>query len=81
MSRTADYDPSPVIHGCLQRGVTGKTRYRDPSSAPMREPQTLRVSRTQRAAILKRAHKSDPTRRCPCGSGKMFKNCCLKKPR
>ncbi|NLF67723.1 MAG: hypothetical protein GX575_01575 [Candidatus Anammoximicrobium sp.] len=25
--------------------------------------------------------KSDPSRRCPCGSGKMFKNCCMKRSR
>jgi len=70
-----------VIHDCLQRGVTGQTRYLDPPSSPLREPQTLRLPRKQRAALLKRTGKTDLTRRCPCGSGKMFKNCCLKKPR
>jgi hypothetical protein len=80
-SRDAGYDPSPLIHDCLQRGLMDQTRYLDPPNSPLREPQTLRIPRKQRAAILKRSGKADPTRRCPCGSGKMFKNCCLKKPR
>ncbi len=79
--KDADYDPSPLIRDCLQRGVTEQTRYLDSPGSPMREPQALRVPRRQRTALLKGSGKADPTRRCPCGSGKMFKNCCLKRPR
>lgn len=77
----ANYDPAPLIRDCLRQGVTDHTRYLDTPSAPLRQPQMARVPRKQRAALLKLSGKSDPTRRCPCGSGKMFKNCCMKKPR
>ena len=79
-SRDADYDPSSLICEFLQRGVGERTRYRDPPSAPVRDPKMLQALRKQRAARLKRAEHASPTRRCPCGSGKMFKNCCLRKP-
>jgi len=74
----ADYDPSPLIREFLQKPGSRQTRFLDPPSSPVRDPQLLRTSRKQRAALLKRAGQ-DPTRRCPCGSGKMFKNCCMKK--
>ncbi len=76
-----DRDPAPLIRDCLQRGMTDRLRYLDPPGSAVRQPQLARVPRKQRAAILKLSGKSDPTRRCPCGSGKMFKNCCMKKPR
>ena len=80
-ARAVDYDPAPLIRDCLRHGLTDHTRYLDPPSSPVRQPQMARVPRKQRAALLKLSGKSDPTRRCPCGSGKMFKNCCMKKPR
>jgi len=77
----ANYDPAPLIRDCLRQGVTDHTQYLDAPSSPLRQPQMARVPRKQRAALLKLSGKSDPTRRCPCGSGKMFKNCCMKKSR
>ena len=80
-SRNADYDPAPLIREFLQRGMTEKVRYLDEPSSPVRDPQMLKAHRKERMTLLKQARKADDTRRCPCGSGKMFKNCCLKKPR
>ena len=79
-SRDADYDPSSLIGEFLRRGVGERMRLLDPASAPVRDPKMLQTLRKQRAARLKRAEHASPTRRCPCGSGKMFKNCCLRKP-
>ena len=78
-ARPADYDPAPYIRDCLQRGLTRQTRYLDSPSSPVPQPQTLRLPRKQRASLLRLSGKADPTRRCPCGSGKMYKNCCMKK--
>jgi hypothetical protein len=80
-SRELDYDPGPLIREYLQRPGGASMRYLDPPSAPVRDPQLLRATRKQRVATLKRSEREKLNRRCPCGSGKMFKNCCLKKPR
>jgi hypothetical protein len=80
-SRNADYDPAPLVREFLQRGATERVRYLDGPSSPVRDPQMLKAHRKERMTLLKQARKADDTRRCPCGSGKMFKNCCLKRPR
>ena len=80
-SRDADYDPGPMICELLQRQVASQMRSRDEPSSSVPEPQMLRTSRKQRMAMLKDVRKAGAIRRCPCGSGRMFKNCCLKKQR
>ena len=79
-SRNADYDPASLIREFLQKQGASRVRYVDPPSSSARGPQLFPTSRKQRAALRQRTGQ-DPTRRCPCGSGKMFKNCCLRKPR
>jgi hypothetical protein len=80
-SRDADYDPGPMICELLRRQVASQMRSRDEPSSSVPEPQMLRTSRKQRMAMLKDVRKAGAIRRCPCGSGRMFKNCCLKKQR
>jgi hypothetical protein len=80
-SRDADYDPGPLICTLLQKQMASQMRYRDEPSSSVPEPQMLRTSRRQRMAMLKDVRKAGAIRRCPCGSGKMFKNCCLEKQR
>jgi hypothetical protein len=80
-SRDPDYDPGSLIREFLQKQVTQHMRYVDPPSSPVRDPKMVQASRKQRVAVLKRSEKAALNRRCPCGSGKMFKNCGLKKPR
>jgi hypothetical protein len=78
-SRDTEYDPGPLICAVLHRGASEHMRYWDPPGSPVRDPQMLRASHKRRATLIKQARSADPTRRCPCGSGKMFKNCCQKR--
>lgn len=80
-AQPADYDPAPLIRECLQRGMTHQTRYLDPPRSTLPPPLTADERRKRRAALRKLSNKSGGNRRCRCGSGKMFKNCCMKKPR
>jgi hypothetical protein len=80
-SRDPGYDPGPLIREVLQQGASEHMHYLDPPSSPVRDPQMLKAHRKERIALLKQARKPAATRRCPCGSGKMLKNCCLQRPR
>ncbi|NQU25578.1 MAG: hypothetical protein HQ567_30195 [Candidatus Nealsonbacteria bacterium] len=82
-------DPGPLIRSCLQRGASsniqyegadtprlmgGKASYQPAKKASF---QPARTSTQERRALAKRlARKPATNRRCRCGSGKMFKNCC-----
>jgi hypothetical protein len=77
-------DPAPLIRGCLQRGASSKVRY-ETSNTNRRsdvgaDSQPAGTS-AQRSRALAKRHASKPVtnRRCRCGSGKMFKNCCGKR--
>jgi hypothetical protein len=76
------FDPAPLIRACLQAGTTSAVRYEDAdtrnlpkmgTSMPTRTPSQRKKARAQLVA-----RKSMMDRRCTCGSGKMFKNCCGK---
>jgi hypothetical protein len=78
------FDPAPLIRACLERGASSHIRYEDvntqrPSDAGRVSP-AARTSAQQRRALAKQlASKAATNRRCRCGSGKMFKNCCGKR--
>jgi uncharacterized protein YchJ len=79
----AGYDPAELIRACLQQGASSHVRYEGMSSeggAVLRIDSRPADTRAQpRRAIAKRvAGKPAENRRCRCGSGKMFKNCCGK---
>jgi hypothetical protein len=81
------FDPAPLIRSCLQHGASSYIRYKgadeeldtqrrcdDGAGSP-----SVRTFAPQKRALEKpRRGKSVANRRCRCGSGKMFKNCCGK---
>jgi hypothetical protein len=78
------FDPAAIIQTALELGASSRIRFDEPSN------NTLRVHREQsqrpREVVLaerrqlsqKLARRYSSNRRCQCGSGKMFKNCCGK---
>ncbi len=76
-------DPAPLIRGCLERGASSHVRYEGstPSqSCEDREDYRPAGTSAHKRRTLAKRHSSKPAgnRRCRCGSGKMFKNCCGK---
>ncbi|MHB1034987.1 MAG: hypothetical protein ACYC35_21745 [Pirellulales bacterium] len=76
-------DPAPFIRGCLQRGASSKIRYEGMnaqrrSDAGGDSPPVGTSAQGRRALAKHHASKAVSNRRCRCGSGKMFKNCCGK---
>lgn len=84
LGRTDDNaDPAPMIRECLRRGATSNVVYAgtDSRSRPKASKMLPRVEdpvKRKRELTQHQANKSAATRRCRCGSGKMFKNCCGK---
>ena len=77
------YDPAPLIRACLQRGASSNIQYEGEDtqrpSAVGGGSATFENSAQRRLARSRHhASKAVANRRCPCGSGKMFKNCCGK---
>ncbi len=78
------FDPAPLIRSCLQRGASSKVRYETPNTnrrSDVGEDCPPVGTSAQRSGALAKRHASKPVtnRRCRCGSGKMFKNCCGKR--
>jgi hypothetical protein len=77
------YDPAELIRGCLRHGASSHVRYEgmstDRRSDVGRDSIPAETSVEPKPALAKR-HTGKPVanRRCRCGSGKMFKNCCGK---
>jgi hypothetical protein len=75
-----DFDPAPIIRECLERGSSSYIRYED-AQTPRRSRPQRKYSLQGVVARRRQDRKEKPplaTRRCRCGSGKMFKNCCGK---
>jgi hypothetical protein len=69
-SGNGDFDPANVIRTCLSQGASSRIRYEDPRDGTNR--------RTQAPTPVE----SEPLGRnspCPCGSGKKFKQCCMRR--
>jgi hypothetical protein len=64
------FDPAPLIRACLSRGCSAHVQYQDP---------TGRQVQRQRASERTGSSKLGRNAPCPCGSGKKFKNCCMRK--
>ncbi|MEA1951983.1 MAG: hypothetical protein U9N87_11400, partial [Planctomycetota bacterium] len=78
------FDATPLIRACLERGASSNIRYEETGThrrldAPAKLPPPKTSSRERRALAQHRASKAATNRRCRCGSGKMFKNCCGKR--
>lgn len=76
-------DPAPLIRGCLEQGASSYVRFEEPTASRRSDDREAfppaGMPAQQRRTVAKR-HSSKPAenRRCRCGSGKMFKNCCGK---
>ena len=62
------FDPAPLIRACLSRGCSSHIRYQEPSGRLVAQQGASEGTRS--------VGRNDP---CPCGSGKKFKNCCIKR--
>jgi hypothetical protein len=77
-------DPARLIRTCLQRGASSNIRYEGMNTQRRSDvgggSPPIENSAQRRVALAKRhASKAVTNRRCRCGSGKMFKNCCGKR--
>jgi hypothetical protein len=76
-------DPAPLIRTFLQRGASSNIRYEGMNTqrrSNVGGSPPVENSAQRRLALAKRhASKAITNRRCRCGSGRMFKNCCGKR--
>ena len=63
-------DPAPLIRKCLSEGCSSHVQYQEP---------TERVVGQQQVSDRSRSAKVGRNALCPCGSGKKFKQCCIKR--
>jgi len=62
------FDPAPLIRACLQHGGSSQIQYQESTgqlAGPRPAPRSIRSERGNFP--------------CPCGSGRKFKNCCMKR--
>lgn len=64
------FDPAPLIRACLSRGSSSHVQYQEQPGQAIGQQ---RIANDSRSAHLGR---NSP---CPCGSGKKFKQCCMKR--
>jgi hypothetical protein len=76
MALTSDtprgFDPGALISACLRRGASSRVHYQNMGE---------NVPRRQLAPPRHSSDKPGRNSPCPCGSGKKYKQCCLKKAR
>jgi hypothetical protein len=65
------FDPATLISACLDRDCLSHVQYQEPTGNAIKQQ---RPSTSTRPATVGR---NDP---CPCGSGKKYKKCCMKRP-
>ena len=63
-------DPAPLIRECLGRGFSSHVQYQEPSG---------HLITGRRGSLGSEYGKVGRNARCPCGSGKKFKHCCMKR--
>jgi hypothetical protein len=68
--KAGHFDPAPLIRACLSLGSSAHVRYQDP---------TGHLAEQQRLSNESSIAKVPRNASCPCGSGKKFKNCCMKR--
>jgi hypothetical protein len=64
------FDPAPLIRACLSQGCSSHVQYQEPTGRPVGG---------QRASGRIRSSTVGRNAPCPCGSGKKFKHCCMRK--
>ena len=65
-----DFDPAPIIRKCLSMGCSSQVQYQEP---------TGRLVGRRRAPEGSSSATVGRNAPCPCGSGRKFKKCCLRK--
>ena len=78
------FDPATLIRVCLEKGASSNVRYEGANTHRRYDvggssPPARTSTRRRRASAKRHASKVVTNRRCGCGSGKMFKNCCGKR--
>jgi hypothetical protein len=78
------FDPAPLIRGCLERGASSSIRYEETSTRRRSDVgggsrPAVASGRQRRGSVKRQTSTAVTNRRCRCGSGKMFKNCCGKR--
>lgn len=78
------FDPATLIRACLEKGASSNVRYQEVgkqrrSDAGVFVPSPVHSAGRTNAALNSLVGKSVSNRRCKCGSGKMYKNCCGKR--
>jgi len=63
-------DPAPLIQACLERGCSSDIHYQGPTGERAGRPHQRSRNPSGKSA------RNAP---CPCGSGKKYKHCCLKR--
>jgi hypothetical protein len=79
-----NFDPAPLIRECLRHGASSNIQYEEPGGRrpPKAEKTPRRVehpAERKPALATRQASQAASNRRCRCGSGKMYKNCCGKR--
>jgi len=64
------FDPAPLIRSCLRQGCSSNVQYQEASGSGIRQ---------RRASGRRHSGKVGRNAPCPCGSGKKFKQCCMKR--
>ncbi len=71
---TENFDPAPLIREFLRAGAGANIRYDEPDG----QRRTEKPAKRKRTLATRQARQTAQNRRCRCGSGKMYKNCCGK---
>lgn len=64
------FDPAPLIRSCLEQGCASDIEYQDPTGRPLG-----RIGSIESNAPRK-FNRNSP---CPCGSGRKYKKCCMRR--
>ena len=64
------FDPAPLIAACLRQGCSSQIQYQEATGRPAGR------RRVAQGIPSAKPRRNEP---CPCGSGKKFKICCMKR--
>ncbi len=64
------FDPAPLICRCRQLGCTSDIQYQDPAGRPIGRTRSIESN------APRKFNRNAP---CPCGSGRKYKKCCMKR--
>jgi hypothetical protein len=72
------FDPAPLIRSCLRKGCSSRVRYQEPGQGGMQASRQTSGWPEERLPTIERSARVGRNEPCPCGSGRKFKQCCLK---